>query len=755
MYQEGIDKKRQELISVYQIIYKTVFKYGIFVILILWALYITQNILQTQTNIITITDTTAETKDLTIKSFKKSIDMIKSSGDLNIYVWLGWLQQSWNFLFSYNNLASYRGYILPRYFSGDVSIFWTNGLFDWTWYSKKELETFIVNFLNSKSMRKDINTQASPIEITTDILTTFNLQCLSQQKIYNGLCDIFTQNFVKTFLLYDITQDIVWFKDVFSTIMASNREKYQDELCKNMIYYSYYSKNASNDIKEIMKSCHIQEYDTFNKYALFSKIQKELETKTINTTVYGDVVVDSYKINSFLQILYEDINNDTIKMDRVRKYLDFIEELLKEENINSLEANIIYYFNNYKLKGLLEKPEFLINISNKKDINAIIKKINTINNGNLLVGYKGLKYMINDNITIKQDVIDVWEQNNTASGTQEAYTANIDKLLWQINNFSIEDRQISGNQILAKWILKITAWDTNEISLPTKTWFQEQSSVLFLKKITISGENEITTSINTILTKEQRSFWDLQKYLLNNSNVLNTKPDIKDWGGTEVKDKTFCDKAVWNGEKGFSGAIVVEECSDTNLITSFQRSGRKININITYENFVFKGIDVSDPEAKVLAMIYLKKPETISKYATIDQNSLIPFTQDLIDSFIIKKAKPTEFSASENTIIVLETVKKYLWANVTDIVEKGDKVSMIFSLWWVDFIANYNIKTHSIEQLYFKNIMTNWIPILIKNVEFVLDDSNLTELKKFRKDPITYFKDKSPENYLLYMKNIQ
>jgi hypothetical protein len=224
------------------------------------------------------------------------------------------------------------------------------------------------------------NIKNRSIPISTDIVTTFNLQCLSQKKIYNRLCETFTDNFIETFLLYDIAKDIQGFKDIFNILLQNNNTRYKTKLCTNLIYYSYYSENTSNDIKSIIKSCSPSDYDTFNKFVLFSEVQKELENKFISNTVYVDNIINEYKTSSFLQILYEDINSNKINIDRINSYLDFIEELLKEEKLSQLETNIIYYFNNYKLKTTIENPELFMKIDNKTNLNNLLKRINNVNN---------------------------------------------------------------------------------------------------------------------------------------------------------------------------------------------------------------------------------------------------------------------------------------------------------------------------------------------------------------------------------------
>lgn len=743
MYQEEIEKSCEFIISIYKIIYKIVFKYGIFFIIIVGAIYWTNLILKRETTIFTFTDNDAEQKSVKVKTFEKRINTIKGSGDLTVFVWLWSLEQSWTSLSSYNNLVNYRRYTLPRYFAGDTTMFTQTDFIKSTIYSQGELEWFITKLRSIKNKDTIDNIKNRAIPITTNIETTFNLQCLSQSKIYNGLCQTFTDNFIETFLLYNISADIGWFQKIFTTLTTNNSAKYKNALCKNLLYYSYYNEDTSNEIKNIMKSCSTEDYDAFNKFILFSAIQKELENKFISSTIYTDNIINEYKMTSFLQILYEDINRNKVNIDRINSYLDFVEELLKAEKLSLLETNMIYYFNNYKLKTAIENPELFMKLDNKTNINNVLKRINNINNWNLLIGYKWLKYKVNETILV--------EKTEIGSGVQkEDYAATIDKLLGQINNISIDSKQISGNQILIKGSLQVTISETI-VKFPVKIWFQEQSSILYIKKIDIDGQNEFSTNINTIVAKQQRSVGDFQKYLNANINLLNTNIKDPTWGEVLIIPQSFCEKT----RETLSGSANIEKCDDTSILIRFKQNEKEIGVALNYENFIFQSIEVSDTEAKSKISAFLNQPEIITKYGIINEKNMDIFLLDMVSLFDGNGTVtgPTDFNASENTLIVLDTIKKYLGVKVTDIVEKDSKTTLTFTLWWINFIGNYNITGHNIEQLYFKDIIVNEIPALIKNVQLTLDDANSEELKMFKKDPITYIKGKSIENYLLYIKN--
>ncbi len=86
MYQEEIEKREQFIISIYKIIYKIVFKYGIFLLIIVGSIYCANLILNRETTIFTFTDNEAGQKIVQIKIFEKRINTIKGSGDLTVFV---------------------------------------------------------------------------------------------------------------------------------------------------------------------------------------------------------------------------------------------------------------------------------------------------------------------------------------------------------------------------------------------------------------------------------------------------------------------------------------------------------------------------------------------------------------------------------------------------------------------------------------------------------------------------------------------
>gem|GEM_PF-3727801 len=78
----------------------------------------------------------------------------------------------------------------------------------------------------------------------------------------------------------------------------------------------------------------------------------------------------------------------------------------------------------------------------------------------------------------------------------------------------------------------------------------------------------------------------------------------------------------------------------------------------------------------------MNQPEIITKYGIINEKNMDIFLLDMVSLFDGNGTVtgPTDFNASENTLIVLDTIKKYLGVKVTDIVEKDSKTTLTFTL---------------------------------------------------------------------------
>jgi hypothetical protein len=71
----------------------------------------------------------------------------------------------------------------------------------------KEIENTVKNlvFTSKKNWTNNIKKISFPLD--NNILETFNLKCLFENKLYQKTCDWYIQNFIDSFFVYNISSD--------------------------------------------------------------------------------------------------------------------------------------------------------------------------------------------------------------------------------------------------------------------------------------------------------------------------------------------------------------------------------------------------------------------------------------------------------------------------------------------------------------------------------------------------------------------
>jgi hypothetical protein len=614
----------------------------------------------------------------------------------------------------------------------------------WT-YTIDELETIFKNIFiwSNKNTNQPIKNISFPI--SKGIIEEFNLQCIFQSKISDLVCDVFVDKFLETFFVHIIETDIDTFNTTMTTLLQ--QRKYNEKACNNMIYYTYYTEKENSTIEKLLQQCSPKHQEEYRLFIDFTEVQKELFSKFISNKIYKDEIINIYKLISFQQIINDDITNKIINIDRLNGYFWFLQEILKRDKIWSFYKDLTYFFNNYYIKKAIENIEITNKIANKTEIDNIAKQIITINNGNILIWYRWLKDQINKNILEKDIII---SQETTNEGN---YEQKIDNLLEQLKDLEIKQKFISGNNILLYGIRNIEvksnnySQETKTVSVASKLRLEENKNTLTLKQIMLEGFDEIAQTINNLITKQSRSFADLQKYVYQNSFLFGNIHTIN-----EEEVENIC--------KELTSTLSNQEikiCNNNKLEIDLLRKNKIITMTIVHDNFLLNKIDVSDQEAKTLLDEYLQNPDIVSQiaYNKVTKTEFISFIQKTIIGFLSFIPKDSSnYEGSSNTIIIIERIKKYLGIQVNDIVEKNEKILIDFTITGIPFLGYYNIQEHKISPIYFKEANTAKTPVLIKNVSLTLSDESRSFISMFLLQPLEVIKQYSPEEYLLYQKFI-
>lgn len=742
----NLSKRIEEVREKYNKIHKILFTYGIFLLIAIFAGIKVYTILSTE-NTDNITEDPLEIqRNIKKKEFINKLKLIEKQQSLTWPIALWQFQETQEYIESFNNLLYYKWFIIPRFFSISKTAPLENiEYFNKGTYTIDELDTLFKNvFIGSnKSTKQTIKNSSFPL--LNWLMKEFNLECVFQSKISSFVCNAFISNFLDNFFIYNIQTDNDIFLKIMNTLLQER--KYNEKWCEQLLYYTYYTEAENRTIETLLEKCHPNYQEKYRLFVDFSEVQKELFSKFISNKIYKDEIINTYKLISFQQIINDDIINKVINTDRINGYFWFLQEVLKRDKIWLFYKELTYFFNNYYLKKAIENIELTNKITNKTELDNITKQIIWINNGNQLIWYVWLREQINKNILEKEIIINQWSTGN------KNYEEKIEILLKQIKDLEIKQKFLSGNNILLYGIRKIETKNDNYnlgvniISVPTKLRLEENKNTLILKQIMLEWFDEISQTINKLIGSKSWSFADLQKYLYQNTalfwetSVINEEEIIK-------MCKTLTDTLKEQE---------IKSCNSNKIEVDIIRKNKVITMTITHDNFILNKIDVSDENAKIQLNNYLSDPDIASQitYNKVTKSDFIPFIQTTIAGFIsfVPKTDPN-FEGSSNTIIIIERVKKYLWIQVNDIIEKNDKILLDFAVGWIPFLGYYNLEENRIYPIYFKEANEAKKPVAIKNLWLTLSEENKSFLSIFLLQPLEVIKQYSPEEYLLYQKFI-
>jgi hypothetical protein len=116
-----------------------------------------------------------------------------------------------------------------------------------------------------------------------------------------------------------------------------------------------YTNDYTDSVEKLFFACGQSYVDTFKRTTLFMEIQKSLENQLFDKTVYKDDVLNTYKLLSYQQQIYQDFFINKIDTYKIGLYFDFIRELIKKNTIDPFYIDEIYRYNNKYLVSALEK----------------------------------------------------------------------------------------------------------------------------------------------------------------------------------------------------------------------------------------------------------------------------------------------------------------------------------------------------------------------------------------------------------------
>jgi len=728
LYNENIIKTIEKN---YKKTYNVFFQYLIFIVIfIVWVLLISKTL--STRNLLDINDNFTIEKTKLIWEFNKKLNQNIDNNDITAYITNGVLETNEELLLSIDNLILYKDLVMPRnIFLYNISPINWKFYFSQTWYDLKELEVFINNtiFSNSNEINKSMKNIVS-LPINENIENTFYTKCIYQFRIFNKTCDYYIKNFIDNLYIYNISNDYKGLQKIFNEL---SKTKYKKNICESMKKYILYSKDTRPELEEIFLSCGDEYHTTFKTLKIFLEIQSQLNKWYINSSLYNNKILNNYKLISYQQLIYNNLQENIINNISFDSYINYTKSILKNpDKIDNFYFDVTYRFNNNYIINVLNKLKYKVTEAKKIEIENIIKDLNIINNGDNLEWYIWLKHKL---VNKELDNINTKDSDISAETESEIY-----KMLQNLKSLSflrIINEKVSENKIKISWYLSIKLDDSN---IPLYLWFiiKNIDNKPIIESININEYDDLNNTISNIIKQKDYTITEIYQYIQNNINIFLSNNNI-----------STCDIILDKMEK------IKDDNKEINNIDIMECNWNKINIlkeeekiktyyKIIMENFNIKDISISDKNIENEIKQYLNNINT--------NHITIP---NIIWEIISHKKKfiSTTQEWSNNIIITIEDLERYLWIMPKDIAEYNKIILIDFSINSINFIWDYDVKSKKLWQLYFKYNIENDKDInntlkkedlFINNFEIYLKEDNQNQINEFLVDPINYINNIDP-----------
>lgn len=122
----------------------------------------------------------------------------------------------------------------------------------------------------------------------------------------------------------------------------------------------------------------------------FSQIQESLDNESFTSISYKDPLLNTYKLLSYQQQLYQDFLINKPDSYKITTYLDLVEELLQKNILEPFYHDEIYRYNNRYLALSLEKIGYqsapIQQTLSTSKVTTLLSRIHTLNEGEPMLG---------------------------------------------------------------------------------------------------------------------------------------------------------------------------------------------------------------------------------------------------------------------------------------------------------------------------------------------------------------------------------
>jgi hypothetical protein len=647
-------------------------------------------------------------------TFIKQKTTTTNNKDFSIFIKWWSLTTSGSMIIADNNLMQYKWFVTPRF----LSIYKTAPIIDLITldkgqYSIQDIDSVFQNIIFSPIQQNSTDSsQPSTIPLFT-IANNFNIDC-----IYNIVSSPICESYVQNFVQYGFMYDWIWAEDVDNIHKALVQSKQrQTRYCESIVDHILYTKKNNTKAIELLQDCPITIQEEGQQLSNFRDIQEQLKNKSMQSTVYIDTNLNKYKLSSMRQALYNDNIQNKSNPRYIEQYIAYMQSLLKKNALTGAYIDMTYYYNNtYLLPYLYSIQNQNPSISNTNAIENII----TLNKGSKLLWFDGLEKNMQNNVLIQQ--------------AQEANTIttniSIEALLPSISRFpyaQIKEQKIEWDIVTIQGILKLTALLVENKTVDFVSTLKQDGSILYVTSIEVKDQPLFNQALqNIIRTQTQGLTFRAIYQFINDSIAVYLIPKT---------EQNLCDRInqIVQIQTTLCGSAQIQ-------ISKFKNPAQIYTINLSGETIT----NISHPDKAIT--------KALQQFVGIESDFIRLPT--LIATILDTKAEidQEETKITQTNIIrINDKLYQFLDTKLDDISYYNDIYFIQFQVQNINFIAQYDLQTHTIIDLYFKDVLMDKKPIAIKNINLTLSQTNQTNIDSFVSDPLAYIQSINLSAFTAYL----
>ena len=718
-------------------IYHTLFEYGIYVfwgtvslLILMLTFSVSAFSVVKESNfddIVRIKEQNIETKKV------YELNVAQQSWIELISLW-GMVKTENSWFVSQDNLLSVDGkFVLPRIAGGEtkkITDFIQN--LSGESYQNSDFSNFFqeilvkpLSFLSPRTM------DFKRYPLTQDIATYFGLGCLNTRSESSFVCQSAVKKFLENFFVVESSYGLtpsdpyyiqnpteeVWENTLLSTlIQIYPKIRYSHEkkklFCQGIIQYLNYGGMMNSSLTDMMGSCDGEVFRAYTFAKNFNEIKNGFLWGVSDGKIFNDTRLNQYKLFSLQQLLYKQIKSSAQIESLLSSYLDFWVNLLSKENergtqlLDSFSKQFSHWYHQNLLLPYLRDENAKVSSEQK---NQLLTKLLQIENGDKNGLFKGIGK--SENIIADKPQ----EQSLQQVDIEQIFRANLPV------QFILSSSKMSGEVLVVKGEDQLT-------NLKLQANLNFDGANLYVTKIAIEKNKNLTDYVNTLLSMDKYSFLKMLALIKDNQEIAKWSQNF---------EFNLCASL----QKDFGDAV--KKCSSSELLM-IKNAG--VNSGVEYrfdlKDSVLIALKISDQslQEQVLSELDFKSANRDTTLGLIQR----------IWNYQLKR-QDSGFGAKEQ-ILVNDAFVKYFKQKPKKVDVVGSSIRIYFRVKDIDFIGQYDLATNRLSQisLDFGEIRR---PVIVQRLIFDLDEKSRDIINAFLLDPIGYLKKLNPRLVEVYFKD--